>query len=364
MTRQRKTERSGAKVDQVSDNEWDAIVAGFSDGTIYQSSAYGSVRWGADELSHTVLTKDGVIVGAAQVVIIKIPFMNSGIAYIPWGPLWRPAGTQNNLENLQRILQALEEEYCGQRGLHLRVRPNIFKDEFDEISTLLQNLNFSFISRKNIYRTLLVDLSRSQEELRKGLKKQWRAALRKAENNDELKIYFGKDESFFDEFLHLYREMRQFKYYSGVSPFIFREVQSKLPDEQKMIIMIAKMNSRPVSGVITSMIGSVALGLFAASNKTGRRLNASHLLAWNEIKFLKEMGLPWLDTGGVDLEKYPGGYQFKAGYALKNGSDLTHVDVFESLRNPLPKFTVRVFESVRNHYRNLKMNFRYLRNKI
>jgi len=350
----KKTERSAAKVDQVSANEWDSIVAGFSDGTIYQSSAYGSIRWGANRLSHTVVAKDGVIVGAAQVVIIKIPLTNIGIAYIPWGPLWRPAGTENNLENLQRILQALEEEYCGRRGLCLRIRPNIVKDEFGGVSALLQSLNFLFISRKKIYRTFLVDLSRSQDELRRGLKKSWRRSLRKAENNDELKIYSGKDEGLFDDFLYLYREMRQLKRFTGASPYIFREVQSKLSNEQKMIILLAKRNSRLVSGLILSIIGNVAIGLFAASNDEGRRLNASHLLEWNELNFLKEMGVSWLDAGGIDPEKFPGGYRFKAGYAQKNGCDVTHIGVFESGRSRVSNLIVRVFESAKTSFWKFK----------
>jgi lipid II:glycine glycyltransferase (peptidoglycan interpeptide bridge formation enzyme) len=354
MISTQKTEKFAVEVDQFSANDWDATLAGFSDGNIYQSLAYGSVCWGSRRLSHMVVSKGENIAGAAQVVIMRIPLTNIGIAYIPWGPLWRPAGTENNLENLQIILHALEQEYCGRRGLCLRIRPNIISDEFDSISGLLQNLRFLSVSRKKAYRTFLVDLSRSQDELRRGLKKKWRASLRKAEKNDRLTIYYGKDESLFDDFLRLYKEMQHFKHFSGASPYNFREVQKKLSYEQKMITFIVKKSSRPLSGLICSIIGDVALGLFAATNEEGRRLNASHLAEWNELKCLREMGVPWMDAGGIDPESFPGGYKFKAGYAQKNGYDVTHIGVFESTRSPVLNSIVRVFESTRTQYEKLK----------
>jgi hypothetical protein len=45
------------------------------------------VCWGKDHLSHVVLKRDGVVVGAEQTRIIKIPIVGTGIDYIPFGPL-------------------------------------------------------------------------------------------------------------------------------------------------------------------------------------------------------------------------------------------------------------------------------------
>ena len=76
----------------ISEAEWNGLLAQFDDATIYQTHAYGAVRWGSDKLSHAVVRRNGEIVGAAQAVIYKVPLIPAGIAYIPWGPLWRKRG--------------------------------------------------------------------------------------------------------------------------------------------------------------------------------------------------------------------------------------------------------------------------------
>ena len=78
----------------LSEAEWYECLSQFDDATIYQTHAYGAVRWGQDKLSHAVIRRDGEVVGAAQAVIYKIPVIQAGIAYIPWGPLWRKNGSR------------------------------------------------------------------------------------------------------------------------------------------------------------------------------------------------------------------------------------------------------------------------------
>ena len=113
------------EVDQIKKSEWSDALLNFDDATIYQTWSYGSVHWREKNLSHLVLKREGEVIGLAQLSIKKIPVVNLGIAYIPWGPLWQKRGNPKNYEALKRLIQALKEEYVMRRRLLLRIAPNV-----------------------------------------------------------------------------------------------------------------------------------------------------------------------------------------------------------------------------------------------
>ncbi len=93
------------EVDNVSKDKWTSLLQQFNDANIYQTWTYGSVRWGERSLSHQVVKKDGEIIAIAQVAIKKIPFGGVGVAYSPWGPLWRKRGDPVDLKDLQYAIR-------------------------------------------------------------------------------------------------------------------------------------------------------------------------------------------------------------------------------------------------------------------
>ena len=58
----------------------------FDDANIYQTSAYGGVRWGEKNLSRIVLKRDGEVMGMAQLRIVRPTPLKFGMAYLRWGP--------------------------------------------------------------------------------------------------------------------------------------------------------------------------------------------------------------------------------------------------------------------------------------
>src|SRR5664280_2205414 len=95
-------------VDQISKIEWERLLLEFDDATIYQTWSYGAIRWGQANLSHIVIKHKGEIIAAAQLRIVKIPLLKTGIAYLPWGPMWQRRGQQININVFQKIISALK----------------------------------------------------------------------------------------------------------------------------------------------------------------------------------------------------------------------------------------------------------------
>ncbi len=340
-----------AEVDRINKSKWSDLLTRFDDATINQTWSYGSIRWGEANLSHLVLKKEGEIVAAVQLRIIKIPVFKGGIAYISWGPMWRVRGTHRNLECLRQMLKALRNEYSVRRGLLLRVLLNVFDYEVDSDEILSIFKEEEFQRKLSPYRTLLLDIEPSLDQLRNNLSKEWRKNLRKAESCN-LKIMEGNRDEFYEVVSALYKEMRKRKGFSSLMDTNqFGMIQRDLPDFLKMRIMLCELDGEPVAALVGSAIGDIGIELVAATNNKALKINASYLLRWRMVQWLKDSGCRLYDLGGIDPEKNPGTYHFKAGLAGKSGKDTRYLGQFEACHSIISSFFVRIGDYLRTNSR-------------
>src|ERR1019366_1943452 len=106
-----------AEVDTVDEATWHQLLKGFADANIYQTWPYAQVICGRRNMSHLVLRKDGAVAAIAQARIKKVPFINIGIAYVHWGPLWRRGTGESDVDTFRQAVRALRNEFACQRGL-------------------------------------------------------------------------------------------------------------------------------------------------------------------------------------------------------------------------------------------------------
>lgn len=331
------------QIDNISPPDWSQMLPRFDDATIYQTWSYGSVRWGQDHLGHVVLKKDGEIIAATQVRIIKIPILGAGIAYVSFGPLWRPRGRQKDLGNFQQLVRALYNEYVLKQGLLLRILPNKIDDEdVDMIHSVLKEEGLLWQQSIPSYRTFLIDLSLSLEQLRKSLDQKWRNCLNRAEKN-KLAIIEGTDDNLYERFSNIYKEMHDRKKFSEfVDINKMRAVQKDLRDQIKMAIMLCESETEPVSAVVCTAIGDTGIYLLGATNDKGRTLQASYLVQWRVIEWLKARECRWYDLGGIDPEQNPGTYHFKAGLSGRLGKEVRYIGQFDGCRSLLSSLLVKM----------------------
>lgn len=308
--------RFDVEVDGQTPASWSGILAGFDDASIYQTWAYGAVRWGARNLSHMVLRDGGKPVAAAQVRIVRMPFLRTGIAYVRWGPLCRKG--QPDAAALEKMLECLRNEYCKRRGLILQIIPNVYPG--DPQAALYQPSagGFRVYEEQQPYRTVLVDLSPEPELIRKRLDQKWRNQLNASERKGlEFETTCGADG--YREFEKLYQVMKAAKQFdSTVDVGEFGRIQQELEESEKMRIFIARKDGEAVGALVCSLAGDTAIYLLGATNGQARELKASYFLHWRAMMWLKEHGARVYDLGGVDPEENPGGYHFKSGFG---GSD-------------------------------------------
>lgn len=320
------------EVDQASASEWSEMLDQFSDANIYQTAAYGAVRWGEANLSRLVLRRDGEVVAIAQFRIIRPTPLKFGMAYLRWGPLWEKKASSPDPEIARRFVAAIRDEYSHKRRLFVRVLPNAFAGS--PRAALLQSSfrNFSEepIQSAEIYRTFVVDLSPSLEQLRSRLDSKWRNKLSGAERN-HLTVVADRGIESFRTFSAMYREMRRRKTFAtSVDVDEFGRIQQALPESQRMQILICQENGVPVAGLVASAFGDSAIYLLGATSDNGLNAKGAYLLQWSVISWLKTAGIRWYDLGGIDPETNPGVYLFKKGMAGQDSSHIRPLSASES----------------------------------
>jgi len=229
------------------------------------------------------------------------------------------------------MLKAMRHEYAVKRKLVLRIVPNIIENQNRDTAATFVSAGFSRCKSTKPMHTFVLDLSFSLEESRKNFRSNWRNHLNRAEKNG-LEVIEGTDDKLYKMFKLIYDEMLARKRYQVTEDIdAFGSIQMNLPEPLKMKIMICKHQGKPVSGLVCSAIGNTAIYLLGATSNEGMKLQASYLLQWKTLEWLKKISCPWYDLWGINPERNPGVYHFKAGLGGKDVRYLGQFDACESL---------------------------------
>jgi lipid II:glycine glycyltransferase (peptidoglycan interpeptide bridge formation enzyme) len=342
-----------SEVDNVTETEWCALMDDFDDANIYQSWAYGAVRWGGDNLSHLVLKCDGEVVAMAQLRIIRPAHLRAGVAYLRWGPLCHRRNTELNRSVVFFMASALRDEYVMKRGLYLEVLPNTFSDSprAELFGSAFRDFETKPGSVERSYRTFVLNLDTTLNELHKKLDKKWRNQLNAAMRNG-LEIVEDDTSENYREFCALYKQMWQRKKFdSAVNIDEFRRIQERLPKAQRLKILICRHEGTAVAGLVCSALGASAIYLLGATNEDGMKMKASYLLQWATIQLLKERGTRRYDLGGIDPVLNPGVHHFKKGLS---GADVSHMGALIACENSFSAALVKLGSVLRFPLRALQ----------
>jgi lipid II:glycine glycyltransferase (peptidoglycan interpeptide bridge formation enzyme) len=347
------------EVDRVTRDEWSAMIGLFDDANLYQTWSYGAVRWGGKSLSHLVLKRDGEVSALAQVRIVRPTPFNFGMAYLRWGPICHRRGRDLDVDVVSRMARALHDEYVVKRGLLLQILPNAFvgSPRAEIFKSAFSSYGQQRETNLQPYRTFVVDLSVSLQQLRKNLDPKWRNKLSGAERNG-LTIVSGRGIEEYKSFSRLYTEMRNRKAFETTLDIEeFGKLQEDLLESERMEILICQRDGIAIAGVVASVIGNSAIYLLGATSDSGLDAKGSYLLQWTLIQRLYDAGVRWYDLGGIDPEGNPGVYQFKKGLS---GTDVSHLQVFVACNSLLSSVVVKagvtIDQALRSRHRIVQLH--------
>jgi len=332
------------QADSLSDTDWHAALARFSDIHYEQSALFGSGQRGETD-SHLLATQNGEPVFGARVGIYTLPMVGRGLALVRFGPFWRRAGEPLDRERYKAAIQALIDEYCTRRKLHLIVRPRAHPDIYPLEAEILAEMGLQPKDTTDLS-FYIVDSSLSEDDQRKSFSQQWRRNLKTAlANNLEIRIGGSAEDAATFQALHADMVERKHLIYPGVKFVDLMPQFTNLPQRMQMRVALAYHEGKPVAGLAFSVNGDVAYYVFGATNDHATELKAGYALQWSVLCWLREnSNVKWYDLG---LPGDPGIRQFKKGLIGKHGV-LHAIQDFHYSSDTLTRGVVALLFAARN----------------
>lgn len=162
------------------------------------------------------------------------------------------------------------------------------------------------------YSTVMLDLTRSDAELRGRLHPFWRNRLAAAERSGlEIREVANMPDASSPIIQEEIRQRQTRRFYALPPAFIHNYIAAHTDSRQAALILEAKSGSQTVAAMLFLVHGSAATYQFGWTKSAGRSVNAHNLILWRALALLRERGVRRLDLGGVNTHDLPGISRFK-----------------------------------------------------
>ena len=185
------------------------------------------------------------------------------------------------------------------------------KSIFIKIEPLKQALdNFGFKKVRSVQpvKTLILDLTKSEEELLAEMHQKTRYNIRLATKKGvSFKICQAEEfPIFYDLLVDTYRRKSKSLY--------SRDYFHKIYHDHLTKIYCAEYQDKILCANLIVFWGDRVTYLYGGSSEKDKNIMAPHLLQWLTIKKAKELGYQYYDLWGIDEKKWPGVTRFKKGF--------------------------------------------------
>ena len=228
--------------------------------------------------------------------------------------------TPNKFQILNTLLDKLKEIAKEEKCSFIRVAPLFERNE--ENKKLFRSLGFreAPMHASAYEATLKLDLTLSEDELLKNMRKTTRYLIRQCLKNQDITIERRDDAAAALEYQKLNEEVagRQgFVPFSG--EYVKNEFESFIKDGQALFLF-GKYKGEAAAAALVIYWSGIGFYHQAASRSKYQKLSIPYLLQWEAIKEAKRRGCAWYDFWGyVDPKKKPnhpwaGPTLFKMGF--------------------------------------------------
>ncbi len=263
--------------------EWDDYVLD-NDGHPLQLWGWGSVKsahgWQADRV---FVVNGETVIGAAQLLIKPLPSLFKGLVYIPRGPV---AVMQNRRVVMDALADYAKRTY---KPVAITIEPDW--TDMPAVDGWKKSPNTILIPR-----TLILDLSKSEDELLAAMNKKTRQYIRKSEG-DGVEVKRVKDTAQLEECLTIYKLTAARAGFALHDDQYYKDIFYQLGDYSPLFA--AFHNGAIVAFLWPVISGSILFELYGGMNDEGQRLRANYTLKWHAIRQVKEWGLEWYDMNGL-----------------------------------------------------------------
>jgi len=165
------------------------------------------------------------------------------------------------------------------------------------------------------WKSSIIDLNKSLDELIISLKPKWRNSLKKAQKQN-LIINRSSNKKDIEVLLKYYIQDVEKKKFKGVNPDLIKKMAQIQSDSEKLYVFNAKKNNLDLGSILISRQFKNLIYLIGWSSEDGKKLNVNYILLWEAITYFKSKECKVFDLGGLIGNNHPIDF-FKLGM---NGS--------------------------------------------
>lgn len=294
--------------------EWDETVNALG-GHPLQLWGWGELksahRWSAERL---LVRRGGgaeaPIVGACQLLTRSLPGPLGGFVYAPRGPVCARSG-EDPMGLAQdptpaEISDAIAAHVRGtRRPVAVSIEPDETVEEF-AVGSGWRRARTPVLPA----RTLILDLTRSEDELIGDMTKKHRQYVRKSGREAALEIRPVETLDQLNACLSVYRETSARADFGLHEDSYYRDAFTMLGDDAPVWASYA--DGDPVAFLFLAKSARTAFELYGGMNEVGQKLRANYALKWHAIRSMKKLGVERYDLGGLIND---GVTTFKTGFA-------------------------------------------------
>lgn len=261
--------------------------------------------------------------------LTRIPVLNKYVGYMP----------RVDIKNVDYtlLLELAKENQC----IYVSIDPENLKSEVNTIEYLKNlKLDVEIGIPIHLQHTVIIDLSKSEEEILSSMKQKTRYNIKLAQKKG-LKVSISNEDSELGIFLDLYESTVKRQNYSGRSIGYLKTVWKNFKD--KAYIATVYFEDKAIASWFLISEGETLTYVYGGSSQEYKNLMAPYLLAWEIVKFGKENGYHYFDLFGIKKNLEDGYSRFKIGFtnSYTEYADTVDIIVDKSLYNVF-KFIVRL----------------------
>jgi lipid II:glycine glycyltransferase (peptidoglycan interpeptide bridge formation enzyme) len=272
---------------------WDELVRTTPGSDVAQLSAWADVRRPAGFQPLYLLVRQGTeLVGGALVMTRKLPLIGE-VGYVSYGPM---LALDNDREPaVTEMVAALRESKRKLRALF--VQPPLGHDDIS-LEFCRQGFRPSEAAIAPSA-SLRLDLTKTEDELRAGLRKRLRTWTRQWEPRG-VKVRRGTEDDV-ALFARLHATSAQHQGFPALGFDYLANFYSCLAPEGHAELFVAEVNGRPVAArMYTGCGGVIKLRLLGMDrDDEAARLSVGSAIEWEAIRWAKANGYRWFDFGGI-----------------------------------------------------------------
>jgi len=338
-------------------NEWNQAIISSPYGNFLQSFEWGKFQKSLDRKIWrlAILEKINNNLSSAYLLttIIKhnLPFGKSYL-YCPRGPIVE----KSKIDIIKLLLKEIKDIAKKEKAVFFRIEPPFLKKEID-FSLLIKNDKSLIVPVKSVQPkdTLILDLTKSEEELLSQMKQKTRYNIRLAKRK-KVKIISsaacrqtqGDTSKEFERFWKLLKEtslrdkfqLHPKKHYQKIL-----EVLSYSNNGPKAQLFFAEYKGEFIAANIVVFFGKTATYLHGATSNKFRKVMAPYLLHWQQICEAKKRGCEYYDFWGIEKESgtknqqlrikenknWQGITRFKKGFG---GKEISYAKTYDLVYQP------------------------------